>query len=108
MNEPTNRREIPVIKGLWALFAAVIIGFLGGVGTFQMLISGEVREHSSEIRFIKEKAKEAAEMTELRMANVVKLLESNAKLSSELVSTVREQNALIERYYMNQMKGVRP
>lgn len=97
-----NKRKVDVVvKGIWAIVGAVLIGFLSGIGSFQVLVAGEVRAHGIELVNIKEQLKNEKAMVEQRMSNVVLLMESNAKLNADLVSLVREQNRLIERYYLN-------
>lgn len=96
------------MKGIWAIIGAMLIGFFTGVGSFQMLVAGEVKAHGIELTNIKEQQRSDRAMVEQRMANVVALMENNAKLNGELVSLVREGNILareqmklLERYYLN-------
>lgn len=99
--EPTNNKKgVVTVKGIWALLGAVLIGYLSGVGSFQMLVAGEVRAHGIEILNIKDQVRNDKAVVESRLANVVALMEANAKQNSDLISLVREQNRIIERYYL--------
>ncbi len=96
---------------LWTIISCLIIGFLGGVGTGQMTIAKEVSSQGARIvalekcdADLKEEIATAGMQTEKRFENVVRLLESQSRASADLTSLVREQNKLIERFYLNGMK----
>lgn len=101
--EQTTKKRLDsiMVKGIWAIVGAVAIGFLSGVGSFQLLVAGEVRAHGVELINLKDQVRSDKAVVEQRMANVVSLMEANARLNADLVSLVREQNRLIERYYLN-------
>jgi hypothetical protein len=85
---------------IWTVISALIIGFLGGVGSVHLTIASEVRTHTVQIGNLNEKVSANAATVEKRMEYVVRLLESNAKASGDMIALVREQNQLIERFYL--------
>jgi uncharacterized protein YqgC (DUF456 family) len=97
----TRKVEGVMVKGIWAIIGAVIIGIFTGVGSFQMLVAGEVKAQGVELLNLKEALKSDRVLVEARLGNLVNLMEASAKVNSELVSLVREQNRLIERYYLS-------
>lgn len=88
------------MKGIWAIIGAVVIGIFTGVGSFQMLVAGEVKAHGIELVNLKESMKADRVLMEARLSNLVDLMEASAKVNADLVSLVREQNRLIERFYI--------
>jgi len=104
--EPTNgrKRGDVIVRGVWAIAGAILIGFLSGVGSFQVLVAGEVRAHGVELINLKDQLKVDRAMSEQRDSGLRQLMEANAKLNGDLVSLVREQNRLIERFYINGTK----
>jgi hypothetical protein len=71
-------------SNLFAIACALIIGFLGGVGTIHTTISSTVATHTTEIIGIKE-----------RISGILQVWSSESAERKEIITLVREQNALV-------------
>lgn len=74
------------MKTYQAIAVGVIIGFLGGVGTMQATIVGDVRTHETRIAHIEADAKQQMQGFEYRMDKLVRMLESLLETNRELIA----------------------
>ena len=96
--EHTLKVMAEYIKDKWlGIVSALIIGFLSGVGTFQLLIAGEVKAHEIKIINLKEQFQESSQMHEKRMDNVVKLLESQSNQNTAVMQAQAELISLVKQ-----------
>lgn len=82
---------------IWTVVSCLVIGFLGGVGTNQIAMANEVREHRVKLEQLEKEQGKMDVQWEKRLDNVVELWRSNlaaqqalAQQQTELISLVRQ------------------
>ena len=74
------------MKTYQAIVVGIIIGFLGGVGTMQATIVGDVKTHETRLTHIEADAKQQVLAFEQRMDKLVRMMESLLQTNRELIA----------------------
>jgi len=73
------------MKTWQSILVGLIIGFLGGVGTMQASLVGDVREHSVKLVTINRSVEVNADQMEQRYDRVIRLMESLLETNRQLI-----------------------
>lgn len=73
------------MKTWQSILVGLIIGFLGGVGTMQASLVGDVREHSVKLESISRTAEANVVQMEQRYDRVIRLMESLLETNRQLI-----------------------
>lgn len=73
------------MKTWQSILVGLIIGFLGGVGTMQASLVGDVREHTVKLESISRTAEANVVQMEQRYDRVIRLMESLLETNRQLI-----------------------
>lgn len=73
------------MKTWQSILVGLIIGFLGGVGTMQASLVGDVREHTVKLESINHSAEYNTAQMEQRYDRVIRLMESLLETNRQLI-----------------------
>lgn len=73
------------MKTWQSILVGLIIGFLGGVGTMQASLVGDVREHTVKLESINRSAEYNTTQIEQRYDRVIRLMESLLETNRQLI-----------------------
>lgn len=73
------------MKTWQSILVGLIIGFLGGVGTMQASLVGDVREHTVKLESINRSAEYNTTQMEQRYDRVIRLMESLLETNRQLI-----------------------
>jgi len=76
---------------IWGIVGALIIGFLAGVGAFQMAVAADVRAHTVKIERLEKDYESERNRTDTRIFEVVGLVKEIINDNRELKAIMRAQ-----------------